>query len=89
MCMSVFVCMGVCLPPRVHSSGYDKAEESHSLGCSDDSTLLQLGGRPQSAVAGYLPMTQIHTYIPQITQAIWKTLMFLAKTLQKEQWIVN
>lgn len=53
-------CMCACLPPRVHSSGYDKAEVSHSLGCSDDSTLLQLGGRPKSAVAGYLPITQIH-----------------------------
>lgn len=46
---------------QVRSSEYDKAEESRNLGCSDDSTLLQLGGRPQSAVAGYLPTTQTQT----------------------------
>lgn len=62
--------MCACLPPRVHSSEYNKAEECHSLGCSEDSNLLQLGDHPQSAVVGYLPMTQIHMYIPQIPQAV-------------------
>lgn len=69
-CICVY---SACLPLWVHSSGYGRAEESRSLGYSDDSTPLQLEGRPQSAVAGYLPTTQTHKEIEQIMQRVWKT----------------